>query len=55
MGTVLQARPWVRLYTSVLAGAGLAVFGFGLAGGIAPRRRGRRRSHLHRCGRLGLS
>ena len=35
MGTALRARPWVRLCTSVLAGGGLAVFAFGLAGGIA--------------------
>jgi hypothetical protein len=35
MGTAMRARPWVRLCTSVLAGGGLAVFAFGLAGGIA--------------------
>jgi hypothetical protein len=35
MGTAMRARPWVQLCTSVLAGGGLAVFAFGLAGGIA--------------------
>jgi hypothetical protein len=29
-----QTRPWVRLGTSALAGAGLALSAFGLAGGI---------------------
>ena len=35
MGTAMRARPGVRLGTSVLAGGGLALFAFGLAGGIA--------------------
>ncbi|MFZ1175603.1 MAG: hypothetical protein WAO15_04890, partial [Mycobacterium sp.] len=34
--TVKQTRPWVRLCTSVLAGGGLALSAFGLAGGPTP-------------------